>query len=424
MPIREDPVLYNTSRRGFLGHTLAGSLALGFTRSAVAQTKGPIRVGVIVTLSGPIVTYGRAEKAGAEIGSELINQNAGVDGRPLEIIVRDDKGSPTEAVAQVRDLLGQGVNLFIGGVFTPNALAISSIMPDANALYISTAAFGDSLTHEAFNNHYFRVTENATMRYKAIAAAVARANPGVKRWGAIIPDQEGSGLSLWRAFKEGMRISYPSLNNNASPEFVDPVFYKVGATDFKAQISTAMRLSADGLFINSNIVTFWQQAKLLGLESAVKVIAEAGTGNTIAKALGKNSPNEWNSDHWNFHSWIDRNALAKQFYDAWVAKTGDKEPLGYIAPPYSALLALTKAIKTSGSTDTGVLIKTLEGMSFDTVKGPSKFRKEDHQALCSVDVFKIGPAQNEQGWAVTDSISVDASDLAEPPTPGKPLANK
>ncbi|MDE2297708.1 MAG: ABC transporter substrate-binding protein, partial [Burkholderiales bacterium] len=53
-------------------------------------------------------------------------------------------------------------------------------------------------------------------------------------------------------------------------------------------------------------------------------------------------------------------------------------------------IALVEALKkTGGDTTTNKLIKTMEGMSFQTPKGKMTFRKEDHQAMQSMYHFKI-----------------------------------
>lgn len=56
----------------------------------------------------------------------------------------------------------------------------------------------------------------------------------------------------------------------------------------------------------------------------------------------------------------------------------------------SAAIALVEALKkTGGDTATSKLIKTMEGMSFETPKGKMTFRAEDHQAMQSMYHFRI-----------------------------------
>ncbi|MEO5844142.1 MAG: ABC transporter substrate-binding protein, partial [Caldimonas sp.] len=62
----------------------------------------------------------------------------------------------------------------------------------------------------------------------------------------------------------------------------------------------------------------------------------------------------------------------------------------FTAGGMSAGIALVEALKkTGGDTNTEKLIKTMEGMSFDSPKGKMTFRKEDHQAMQSMYHFKI-----------------------------------
>jgi branched-chain amino acid transport system substrate-binding protein len=62
----------------------------------------------------------------------------------------------------------------------------------------------------------------------------------------------------------------------------------------------------------------------------------------------------------------------------------------FTAGGMSAAIAVVEALKkTNGDTGTNKLIKTMEGMSFETPKGTMTFRKEDHQAMQSMYHFKI-----------------------------------
>ena len=79
--------------------------------------------------------------------------------------------------------------------------------------------------------------------------------------------------------------------------------------------------------------------------------------------------------------------------DALVASHYQKfktPPDFFTAGGFSAAMAVVTALKKSnGDTSANTLIKTMEGMSFDTPKGKMTFRKEDHQAMQSMFHFKI-----------------------------------
>ncbi|MEP6559252.1 MAG: ABC transporter substrate-binding protein, partial [Burkholderiales bacterium] len=79
--------------------------------------------------------------------------------------------------------------------------------------------------------------------------------------------------------------------------------------------------------------------------------------------------------------------------DAMVAahqKAFNAPPDFFTAGGFSAAMAIVTALKkTNGDTKANALIKAMEGMNFDTPKGPMTFRAEDHQAMQSMYHFKI-----------------------------------
>ncbi|MFY2084171.1 ABC transporter substrate-binding protein, partial [Achromobacter xylosoxidans] len=74
--------------------------------------------------------------------------------------------------------------------------------------------------------------------------------------------------------------------------------------------------------------------------------------------------------------------------------------------------------KSAGKSDTDTLIKTMEGMSFDTPKGKMTFRPEDHQAMQSMYHFRI---KNDASvpWAVQDLVKEITPDQMAVPIQNK-----
>jgi len=74
----------------------AGALALLLSLTACTQSapSGPIRLGVITSLTGTNAAFGQAHKAGYTIAVNDINATGGVNGRRLEIVYFDDQSKP------------------------------------------------------------------------------------------------------------------------------------------------------------------------------------------------------------------------------------------------------------------------------------------------------------------------------------------
>ena len=66
--------------------------------------EGPIKVGVITTLTGPIAQPGESILRGLEATADMINADGGIDGREIELEVRDDEGKPEVAARLVSEL--------------------------------------------------------------------------------------------------------------------------------------------------------------------------------------------------------------------------------------------------------------------------------------------------------------------------------
>jgi branched-chain amino acid transport system substrate-binding protein len=81
-------------------------------------------------------------------------------------------------------------------------------------------------------------------------------------------------------------------------------------------------------------------------------------------------------------------------------KRFDSPPDFFTAVGMSTGIALVTALeKTKGNTDTDALITAMEGMAFDSPKGPMQFRQQDHQALQSMYGFSL-KVDAAAPWAV------------------------
>lgn len=404
------------NRRTFLGGSL-GVLAASRGGPAIAQN-APLKIGCVTTLSGAASILGKPQQMGMELFARKVNAAGGILGRKVEIVVRDDQSKPNVAVAAVRELAGDGVNIFAGVLASPVALAISGIAEELDIVFINAASHGNNLTHEDFHKNYFRVTDYSAMRIAAAARLMAERYPEVTRWGAILPDAE-IGRSTIATFKARLPQFHRKLNNQ-DVTIDEPVVVKFGATDFRNAISTLLSSGADGVFIGvggGDEVGFLQQAGQLGLSDRVKVFVSSGSDFQVAKALGKRIPkNYWNGHHWYFGAYEDV-PVSVEVYKQYVAETGDKFPDGFIGMGYTAIAAVAAAAR-SNDFSTPALVKGLEGLTFDSVKGRLTIRAEDHQALCDVNYVQLTPDNSEMGWKVADYYKANGADFAGPATPG------
>jgi branched-chain amino acid transport system substrate-binding protein len=98
--------------------TAAALSAMSALGSALAQGAGPIRIGVLIALSGPAAAYGAEERRAVEAVMNRVNAQGGINGRKIELVVRDTKTNPTEAARLANQVIADDKVIAIIGATT------------------------------------------------------------------------------------------------------------------------------------------------------------------------------------------------------------------------------------------------------------------------------------------------------------------
>lgn len=399
----------------------AGTFA-GSTLNYARAQSSPIRVGVMYALSGVGAPVGNAFWIGTQIAARQINKAGGVNGRQIELVIRDDKYNSATSVAAARELAGEGINLLIGGSQTVTALGLAPLAPELKAVVMIAGAAGMPVTHELYNRNIFRTVSNNYTAYSSLGRAMADRYPGVKTWISVAPDGD-FGRDSARFFGDAIK-KYSAKGAGGPSKVLDTIFAQATATDFKTQINAVMNSEAEGLYLGiagAAQISFFQQARSVGLYDKIKVVAEVGNEIVTAKALGRNLPKDiWSVSYWNkdlepFKS----NPLSRQLYDDYVELTGDKSPPALVMAGHRTGLALFEGIKLAKSTETEAVIDALEAIKIETVGGPFSFRKADHQAICYNFFAQMQPETVDPFYKIAQMARVDSAEMIEPATPGK-----
>ena len=83
---------------------VAGLTTLGMPAISLAQNK-PIKIGMPTILSGRVAMLGMSASNAAKMEVEKFNAAGGLNGRKIELVIRDSKGQPQEASRVARELV-------------------------------------------------------------------------------------------------------------------------------------------------------------------------------------------------------------------------------------------------------------------------------------------------------------------------------
>lgn len=103
----------------------------------LSKPKEPIKIGLMVTLTGVYPDLGREIRDGALLAVQMINEEGGINGRPVELIIRDNKYSIEQAKLNYQELVRENVVAVIGPATSTTA---KNLLPIINQKKVLTIA--------------------------------------------------------------------------------------------------------------------------------------------------------------------------------------------------------------------------------------------------------------------------------------------
>ena len=219
---------------------LAALLGAATVPPAVAQGAAPIRIGLIAPLSGGSADFGTSVRNGATLAVTEINAVGGYLGRPLELVVRDDKADPATGRAVAEDLvLKEKVAFTIGFCNTGVALRALEVFETARHLLMVPCSQGTAVTARTppAQSYVFRIAPADHMNARfLVREVVERRN---LRRVAILADRTGYGDG-------GVK----DLTAELARRQIEPVFvgrFDLGVRDLTALLQEARAAGAEAV---------------------------------------------------------------------------------------------------------------------------------------------------------------------------------
>lgn len=144
----------------------AGCFAVAMMASSgVAHAQEAIKLGVSEPLSGPASSLGIPVVESIKTAAEFINSNGGIDGRQIELVIRDDQSRADVAVQNFRRLAEEGVYGVIGPNQGSNALAVAPVLLETE---VPMCGFQNTISITKLGNPYiFRCQTSDTDNTRA-----------------------------------------------------------------------------------------------------------------------------------------------------------------------------------------------------------------------------------------------------------------
>ena len=358
----------------------------------LAQTgTGPIRIGLIFPLTGGSADMGNSARVGAEVAVREINEVGGYLGRPLELVVRDDKATPDVGLQHAKDLVQkEKVHATIGFCNTGVGLKAMPVFQENKHPLIVTCATGTAITstYPAKDSYIFRTSARDQLQTQFLVNEIVKRKLARV---ALLVDTSGYG-------DEGLKDLEAALNRaGLKPHAV--LRFKVGVQNLEEEMRQLKASGADALI-------GWTVGPEEGVISAARA------------AVGWNVPQfgPWGLSHRSAFEvsqgrvegalmvqtvlpniFLERNSTFLRNY----AKISREAPIGSMmsaAQTYDAVYLLLRAVFDSrGDTSGPALKRALENPS-GTYRGvvttyERAFSPTDHDAI-SANMLWLGTWRN------------------------------
>lgn len=354
------------------------------TTAPSAATGQPFRVGYNGGVTGPAALSTANQINGIKLAIEEINAAGGVlGGRPIELVIEDNKGVPAEAVSAYNRLYDvEKVVVTIGASSSGTTLASLPVIKEAqipNVEYVATNPTIDDQMGVGGNDWAFRINAPDDA-FGKVAGDVYVKTLGYKKFSALVSDDD---------FGRGAFNAQRATIEAAGGEIVSTDYFALAETDFLSVLTKMNSLKPDTIlaFINPDpTLIASKQYKELGM-----TIPWSGRGQYFTKQMkdqvGCDTIKGWASiDPW-FNT--DPDPRSQEF----VKKIKDKygaDAVWQHLTAYTGMYVVADAINRAGKEDPTAIRDALKQTDYNSIYGQIKF--DDHnQAHGNVYAAQMQP---------------------------------
>jgi branched-chain amino acid transport system substrate-binding protein len=371
-------------------------MLVALAAAAPAAAQAPIKIGVLLPLTGPLAGIGVSNKAGIEVAFEEVRHR--VAGREIRLLLEDTEGKPDVGITKTRRLVEQEqVSILLGPVSSAVAIALREYVVGKGVPWSLIFATAPQLTRELAAPNLFRHSYSAEQPQVPSAAYVKNKLGFAKV--AVVGLDYVAGRAEARGFMEGYKA--------AGGHVVDEIYVPLGAADAAPFVTKIRPETIDAVVLAgiwaSDAVRFIKALAEYGVKGRVPVVAtvSAVAEGTLLPAIGKAAVGI--RSYGVYLAGIDNPENAR-FVRAIRVKTGilasGDAYAGYIAarPIIEALKAINGRVE-----DREAYLRALRSVDIAGPAGPFKFDARQN-AVVNLYLFETREVDGELRNMVIDTI--------------------
>ncbi len=357
---------------------LVAGLALAALTSlpAAAQTKEPVKIGLVTSKSGGFSTMGVDVLSGIKFAVDEANAKGGVDGRQIIVAEGDDESNPDAGRRVAEKLARDGHNLIIGPITSSISLAISQNLARWDAVFVGTISKADKLTGDACNTRFIRTNHSDAMDLAMI-----------NQWVKTVPGNNFAVMAADYLWGQDSAKSFETAVTAQGKKVSLKLFVPMGTKDYAPYIQQLKAANVDAIWVAevAGAIAFVKQAADFGLVPKTPLIGHALLSNFVINATGKAM--EGIPGNVGYTPDVDSPA-SKAFVAAFKAKN-KRLPSDTEGQAYNGMMVLLQGVKLANSVKPEAVAKALRGAQVDTLYGKMTVRAADNQLVIPNYVARV-----------------------------------
>ena len=382
----------NPSKRAMLTSIALAALALS-SPLAQAQTAKVLKLGSILTLTGPSASIGKEGVSGIDYAVKQVNAAGGVrigaDTYTLQVINVDDESKQERAVAAAERLINsEKVSLIFTPPTSTATLAILPTLEKNKTIGMSFVASAPAV-----------ISPELTYSFRSSLSSIDNVNPSVdflvKEKGVKTISYLGRNDDWGRNAGKAIVARAKSLGAQVTVE----EYFDIGTSDFSGLLTKVRGANTDAFMAAAFIedgVSLLKQYRELRMKQVILSPSTIWSSPTFLKAAGKGSEGVYIATGPTTSDSPTIRAFVQQF-----EKAAGRPPLPYEMIGYDNVMLVLDAMKKAGSTDSTKVRDTLRTLDYKGVLQDYKFGGTNQsEVVININEVKDGRAAMIQSLKV------------------------
>jgi branched-chain amino acid transport system substrate-binding protein len=322
-----------------------------------------VKVGIVLPLTGSQAEFGEIEKKSFDLALEEINASGGINGKKLELVIKDDTGRSEVGRFVVEKLIKKDKVVMIGGGFSSSVTyAVAGVCQQNKMPFLVNTGSADTITTSGWD---FIYRLNPPVSHYADAVTTLLAKKVKPKTVAILHENSQFGTKGAKSFEKICR--------KTGYKVVLKEGYEHGGIGYKPILIQVKQLNPDIVYMVSNIMDaslIMKQAKELKLTP--KMFIGGAGGFTLPEFMqnaGIASEKVISTTLWNQ---VLPFPGAMDYYKKFETKY-NKSTMYYGAEAYSACYVIADVLKRTTSFTNTDIKQALSETDMMTAFGPVKF---------------------------------------------------